>query len=68
MAKLGPLADSVSCAVVRGVLVKFMTDLFWVLVLLVSATGAVGAEGDGMLGAASVVVVVFVAVPVDGVG
>ena len=54
--KIGHLANSVSCTVVR-----FMTNLFWVLLFL-------SAEGAGMLGAASVVVVLYVAVPVVGVG
>ena len=54
MAKLGPLAKSVCCTVVKGVLVRLMTHLCWLLLfLLLSPTeGAVGAK---MVGAGSVV-------------
>ena len=63
MAELGPLARSVSCTVVMGVLVRLMTHfyLMLLLVLLSSAEGAVSAEEvgaeavvDGAMGGGSV--------------
>ena len=68
MAKLGSLANNVACVTVRGMLVRFMTHMLWVLALVLSAEGAVSAVDAWMLGAASVVVVVLVAVPAVGIG
>ena len=49
-------------------LVRFITHLFWVLMLLAAGGLHEGAEGAGMVGAESVVVVVAVVVPAVGVG
>ena len=58
MAKLGPLAKSVCCAVVKGQLQRLVTYLYWVLLFtfLSPTEGVIGAGSvvDGAIVAASV--------------